>query len=152
MGQYVGTNHQAVLRRSAVVAAPQKIDVNGTYPCPNPQCKGGQLRPITLTHALGCFQCQKIFAPTGDSLALECLSQSHLTPSSWYWQGRRWVRVCDRPPLSSVTAWVLASISMVFLSIMALVIRPAVPGFAQAALIILSGVVVFLSVQLRSRF
>ena len=135
-----------------MVAVPQKIDVKCTYPCPNPQCKGGKLEPISLTEALGCFQCQQIYAPTSDSLALECLSQSHLTPCSWYWQGRYWVRVCERQPLNALMAWVLALVSMVFLSIMALLIQSAVPGVAQAALIILSGAVVFLSVQLRSRF
>lgn len=135
-----------------MVVAPQKIDINRTYPCPNPQCKGGKLQPITLTHALGCFQCQQIFAPTSDCLAIQSLSQSHLTPATWYWQGHRWVRICDRAPSSSSLAWILTLILMVFLSILALQMQLPMPGAAQAALIILSGAVMFLSVQLRSRY
>ncbi len=135
-----------------MVVAPEKIDLNRTYPCPNPLCKCGKLQPITLTHALGCFQCQQIFAPTPDSLAIQSLTQSHLSQCSWYWQGRRWVRVSERPSGTSAAAWVFATIFMVCLAILALLMQAAIPGTAQAALIILIGAVVFLSVQLLTQF
>jgi hypothetical protein len=55
------------------------------YPCP--RCPRGQLCPITLTEALGCQKCQKIFVIQPGGYTLEQLS-TH--PQVWRWDGQRW--------------------------------------------------------------
>jgi hypothetical protein len=63
----------------------QKIDLRETYPCP---CCRGSLQQIVLTEALGCDQCQKIFALQTDGYAIEQTSSPY--HNCWHWDGQRW--------------------------------------------------------------
>ncbi|MGF1603259.1 MAG: hypothetical protein GFH24_608438n21 [Chloroflexi bacterium AL-N5] len=63
----------------------ERIEQDLDYPCPC--CPRGQLCPITLTEALGCQKCQKIFVIQPGGYTLEQLS-TH--PHLWGWDGQRW--------------------------------------------------------------
>lgn len=66
----------------------QKIDHSANYPCP---CRrNGRIRPITLTEAFGCDQCQQIFVVQDDGYVLEQLSTHYPYKRSWRWTGHQW--------------------------------------------------------------
>lgn len=68
---------------------PQKIDLNGDYPCP---CgRRGHLTPIALTEAFGCNRCQQIFVVEENGYRLEQLSTTYPYKRAWRWVGNRWV-------------------------------------------------------------
>jgi hypothetical protein len=78
----------------------QKIDLREMYPCP---CCRGRLEQIVLTEALGCDQCQKIFALQNDGYGVEQTSSPY--HSCWQWDGKKW-----RAPTSSTGSnWILVS-------------------------------------------
>lgn len=67
----------------------QKIDFNTEYPCP---CRRrGRLLPITLTEALGCDRCQRIFVVEENGQIIEELSTSYPYKRAWRWTGNRWI-------------------------------------------------------------
>ncbi len=66
-----------------------KIDLDAEYPCPC--CRAGYLKPIMLTEAFGCDQCQKIFVVQDNNHELEQLSGAYPYKRSWCWNGRRWI-------------------------------------------------------------
>lgn len=69
---------------------PQKIDLNGDYPCPC-RCRG-RLIPITLTDAFGCNCCQQIFVVDQTGYVLEKLSAHYPYKQTWCWKGEQWQR------------------------------------------------------------
>jgi hypothetical protein len=67
----------------------QKIDLNAEYPCP---CRRrGRLLPITLTEALGCDRCQRIFVVDEKGQSIEELSTTYPYKRAWRWTGYRWI-------------------------------------------------------------
>ncbi|MGK7910119.1 MAG: hypothetical protein AB4050_01350 [Synechococcus sp.] len=115
-----------------MVATPQKVDLNSTYPCPIPYCQGGKLQPITLTQAWGCFQCQHVFTPTSDFLAIESQS-SYLQAGysqTWYWQGQRWVKVSSVPSPSGLwfTLVILTVVAVAAIVVLPPLLEPAIPA------------------------
>lgn len=123
-----------------MVATPQKVDLNHTYPCPNPCCQSGKLQPITLTQAWGCFQCQQIFAPTSDFLEIESLTSSPRPGhSSWYWQGQRWVKVSTHPPTAGLglKVFILTMMTVITLAVLPLLLEPDLLSMVVKVLIFL---------------
>ena len=58
------------------------------YPCPS--CQRGRLFAITLTDALGCEQCQRIFVLNDSGYSLERLATNYPTVKQWSWTGKQW--------------------------------------------------------------
>lgn len=94
------------------------IDTELQYPCP--RCRQGKLCPITLTEALGCQACQKIFVIRADGYTIEQLStQISLV---WRWDGRQWRAMHHRWSGRSVLlasllgAMVLVLVGLIFAS------------------------------------
>ncbi|OCQ93921.1 hypothetical protein BCD67_20585 [Oscillatoriales cyanobacterium USR001] len=70
---------------------PQKIDLNGDYPCP---CRRrGSLVPIALTEAFGCDRCQQLFVLDESGYTIEQLSTNYPYKQAWRWSGNQWNRV-----------------------------------------------------------
>lgn len=72
------------------MARPQalKIDLGRTYPCP---CRReGNLSQITLTEALGCDRCQRIFVVNQEGEVLEQVSNPSGHHQAWHWDGTQW--------------------------------------------------------------
>ncbi|MDX2272631.1 MAG: hypothetical protein NW237_11905 [Cyanobacteriota bacterium] len=92
-----------------------KIELTGIYPCPC--CHQGQLRPITLTEALGCSRCQHIFALMPDHLHIEQLAVSYPYRKLWYWNGSHW-SLCreESAPQSMLLGLALGLIVLIALS------------------------------------
>lgn len=76
-----------------------RIDTGVHYPCPC--CRRGQLYLITLTEALGCRKCQKIFVIQPDGCTIEHLS-TYPVGQIWRWDGRDWRPVHQHWPGRSV--------------------------------------------------
>ncbi|MEM9215285.1 MAG: hypothetical protein AAGD25_13160 [Cyanobacteria bacterium P01_F01_bin.150] len=74
----------------------QKIDLGADYPCPS--CQRGRLFAITLTEALGCEQCQRIFVLNDSGYSLERLATTYPQAKQWSWTGQQWS--VKRPPKS----------------------------------------------------
>ena len=72
----------------------QKIDLQLDYPCPS--CQRGRLFAITLTEALGCEQCQRIFIINDSGYSLERLTTTYPQAKQWSWTGQQWN--VKRPP------------------------------------------------------
>ena len=72
----------------------KKIDLRSDYPCPS--CQRGRLFAITLTEALGCEQCQRIFVLNDSGYSLERLATSYPQVKQWSWTGQQWS--VKRPP------------------------------------------------------
>lgn len=70
-----------------------RINQGVDYPCPC--CRRGRLCPITLTEALGCQQCQKIFVIQPDGYTLEQLS-TYTVRQVWHWDGNAWIPIRHR--------------------------------------------------------
>lgn len=66
----------------------QKIDLKLDYPCPS--CQRGRLLAITLTEALGCEQCQRIFVLNDSGYLLERLATTYPQAKQWSWTGHQW--------------------------------------------------------------
>lgn len=66
----------------------QKIDLRLDYPCP--ACQRGRLFAITLTEALGCEQCQRIFVLDDSGYSLERLATTYPQTKQWSWTGQQW--------------------------------------------------------------
>jgi hypothetical protein len=77
----------------------ERIDTGINYPCPC--CRRGQIYLITLTEALGCQKCQKIFVIQPDGHTLEQLS-TYPMGQVWRWNGRDWYPVRQHWPGRSV--------------------------------------------------
>jgi len=93
----------------------QAIDLTQEYPCP--VCRRGHLFPITLTEALGCGHCQRIY--TVEDGGYTVLAAWHYTTQrqAWRWTGQCWLGVYSRwwdiaPLLISI---VLVALLMVWL-------------------------------------
>lgn len=97
-------------------AAPISKDLH--YPCP--RCRQGQLCPITLTEALGCQKCQKIFVVQPNGYTLEQLSTQPVGPM-WRWNGGGWSQI--RPPWSGrsilISSFSIAAFSIFFSVVLA---------------------------------
>ena len=66
----------------------KKIDLQLDYPCPS--CQRGRLFAITLTEALGCEQCQRIFVINDSGYSLERLATTYPQAKQWSWTGHQW--------------------------------------------------------------
>lgn len=93
----------------------QKIDHNASYPCP---CRRqGGMRPIALTEAFGCDQCQQIFVVRDDDYVLEQLSTHYPYKRAWRWNGQQW-----RPDRAAFSASYLPMLVVVLFGVVVLVL------------------------------
>ena len=81
------------------------LDLDAVYPCP---CRrGGQLRRIALTEALGCDRCQQIFTPVAGRPAIEQPS-SYPARRVWRWRGTPGARFWGWPLIAAIALVLLA--------------------------------------------
>ncbi len=78
-----------------------KIDPDREYPCP---CHKGKLLPITLTEALGCDRCRRIFTIQADGYAIEELAANYPYKRRYVWTGTAWQSLHSFP---STSLWTL---------------------------------------------
>ncbi len=107
----------------------QKIDLSIEYPCPN--CRRGQIIPITLTEAFGCDRCQQIFVAEDNGYALEQLATIYPYKRIWRWTGNRWI--ISRPRFSGT----YLPIAVVIILVLLLVWLPLALQSAQASHILI---------------
>lgn len=74
-----------------------KIDPSREYPCP---CNKGKLLPITLTEALGCDRCRRIFTIQADGYAIEELADNYPYKRRYVWTGKSWQSLHSFPNTS----------------------------------------------------
>jgi len=92
---------------------PQKIDLNGDYPCP---CRRrGRLTPIALTEAFGCNRCQQIFVVQDSGYAIEQLSTNYPYKKMWRWTGQQWVVVSPSLGKGYIPFTLLVIFGLIFL-------------------------------------
>lgn len=92
---------------------PQKIDLNGEYPCP---CRRrGRLTPIALTDAFGCNRCQQIFVVQDSGHTIEQLSTNYPYKRAWRWTGHQWMVVNPSLGKGYIPLTLLIVLGLVFL-------------------------------------
>jgi len=123
-----GTGWNAMGKWSA-----QKIDLNQVYPCPCCR-RGGRLRRITLTDALGCDRCQQIFILKESDQILEQLSGTYPGQRAWYWDGQSWQRLYHlwgrMTPLSGLSL-LLIRLPLLFMLLLLVILLLALFGLLQ---------------------
>lgn len=115
----------------------RKIDLNQAYPCPC--CRRGELRLITLTEALGCDRCQKIFVVQNNGDTIEQLSTTYPYKRAWHWTGHQWniVNATLRRNTLSLGLMMLAGLIGLLFLVRGLMFWPAVVLLALSGFLVM---------------
>ncbi|MCX8079275.1 MAG: hypothetical protein N3D76_11600 [Geminocystis sp.] len=87
------------------------IDLNSEYPCP---CgRKGTLKPIILTEAMGCVNCQQIFVLSENGEGIEQLNPSYPYKRKWRWNGKKWIPLQSGWPRNDVFAFFVIFLTVI---------------------------------------